>query len=88
MVTHVHMNRLSFTLKLWAESLAFVEKREESLVIYPWSDLNPACIICKICKQPAIDGRSIAAMTNKKYGAVRASTWADSTMAADTALWQ
>ena len=28
--------------------------------------LNPACIICRACKQPAVDGQSIAAVTNKK----------------------
>ena len=35
-------------------------------------DLNPACIICTVCEQPAVDGQSVAVVTNKKYGAVRA----------------
>ena len=30
--------------------------------------------ICTVCEQPTVDGRSIAAMTNKKQGAVRALT--------------
>ena len=29
---------------------------------------------CTICKQPAVDGRSVAAVTNKKKVAMRAST--------------
>ena len=29
-------------------------------------DLKPACIICTVCKQPTVDGQSIAAVTNKK----------------------
>ena len=31
-----------------------------------WSNLKPACIICTVCEQPAVDGRFIAAVTNKK----------------------
>ena len=37
--------------------------------------LKPAistCMICTICEQPAVDGWFVAAVTNKKYGAVRA----------------
>ena len=30
-----------------------------------WSDLNSVCIICTVCEQLAIDGRSITALTNK-----------------------
>ena len=29
-------------------------------------DLNLACIICTVCEQPAVDSRSVAAVTNKK----------------------
>ena len=29
-------------------------------------DLNPASIICMVCEQLAVDGRSVAAMKNKK----------------------
>ena len=36
-----------------------------------WSDLNLACIICTVCKQSSVDGRSIAAMTNKKCAKLR-----------------
>ena len=35
---------------------------------------QPGAIIRTVCEQPAIDGRSVAAETNKKYVAVRAST--------------
>ena len=31
-----------------------------------WNDLKRACIIYTVCEQHAIDGRSIAAMANKK----------------------
>ena len=33
---------------------------------HTWSDLNPLCIICMVCEQPAVDGQSVAAVTNKK----------------------
>ena len=32
--------------------------------------LNPACIICTVGKQSAVDGRSVAAVTNKKVPCV------------------
>ena len=48
-----------------------------------WSQL--ACIICTVYEQPAIDGRSIAAVTNKNQGAMHASTWAVFAMVANAA---
>ena len=36
---NMHMNRLSFTLKWWAESVAFMSRLCTTLT---WSDLNPA----------------------------------------------
>ena len=50
--------------------------------------LKPACIIRTVCEQRAIDGRFIAAVTNKMKGDVRASTGAGSTTVADAELWQ
>ena len=45
---YMHMNRLSFTLKWWAESLAFMS------VVYarplPEAISNLACIICTVCE--------------------------------------
>ena len=55
----LHMNRLvSFMLKSRAESLAFMS------AIY--ARALPVCIICTVCEQPAIDGQSVAAVTNKQ----------------------
>ena len=33
-------------------------------------DFNLACIICTVCEQPAVDGRSISPVTNKKVPCV------------------
>ena len=54
----LHMNRLSLTLKPWAESaLAFVS------AIY--ARVLPETAPNRL-QQPAIDGRSLATVTNKK----------------------
>ena len=38
---------------------------------YPYLKL---CIICTVGEQPAVNGQSVAAVTNNKKGAMRAST--------------
>ena len=60
---YMHMNTLSFMVKWWTESLAFMS------VVYAWplpENLNLVSITCMLCKQPAVDGQSVAAVTNKK----------------------
>ena len=71
----LHMNRLSFMLKIRAESFAITS----AVYAWPgltWSDVNPVCIICTVHGQPAFDDWSVDAMTNKKKVAMRTSTWA------------
>ena len=56
--TITDMNRLSFKLKSWAESLAFM-----SAVMHgPYLKRFQPCIICTVYEQPAVDGRSDAAL--------------------------
>ena len=54
---NLHMNKLSFTLKWWADSLAFMS------AVYarplPEAISTQWCIICTVCEQPAVDGRSV-----------------------------
>ena len=61
---NMHMNRLSFMLKWWAEAVAFMG------VVYvrPLPEAISTCRVyfCTVVEQPAVDGRSIAAVTNKK----------------------
>ena len=47
---------------------------------------QPAVYGCMVCEQPAIDGQSVAAVTNKKKVAVHASTWAFFAQKANAAL--
>ena len=46
-----------------------------------------ACIICTVCEQPAVDGRSIAAMTNKVPYLFQLEAPVSATVD-DAALWQ
>ena len=46
-----------------------------------------ACIICMVCKQPAVDGWSVAAMTNKVPYLFQLETPVSATVD-DAALWQ
>ena len=55
-------------------------------VVYAWPLLEAGVYDCMVCEQPAVDGQSVAAVTNKKKVAVHASTWAFFTQ--NAALWQ
>ena len=66
----LQMNRLSFTLKSYAELLAFMSA-VHAQALPEAGNLNPACMICTVCEQPAVDGQSVAAITNKKPSLLR-----------------
>ena len=53
--------------KLHAEMMSWIASVYECCLCSTlnWSDLYPACITCTVCEQPVVDGRSIAAVTNK-----------------------
>ena len=74
-----NMNRLTWMLKSWAESVVFTSAIYVHLKLF---------IICTVGDQPARNGRSIAAVTNNKKGAMRASTWAVSATVGDVACKQ
>ena len=57
----LQMNRLSFMLKSWAESLLFMSAFHARAL--PEAISNRHCII-SVCEQPAVDGWSVATVTN------------------------
>ena len=54
----MHMNRLSFTLKCLAESVVYARHLPEAISIRR--------VFCTVGEKPAVDGQSIAAVTNMK----------------------